>query len=92
MPSYIALLRKEPGTDLGVDFPDFPGCVTAGSTIEEARAMAAEALAGHTAVMVEHGESLPLPSSPEAVMADPENADALTFLVTVAAPRRTMGH
>ena len=86
MVSYIALLRKEPGSDYGVDFPDFPGCVTGGSTIEEAREMAAEALAGHIAVMAEHGEPMPPPSSLEAVMADPDNAGALAFLVTVAAP------
>jgi predicted RNase H-like HicB family nuclease len=44
MIAYIALLRKESGTDFGVDFPDFPGCVTAGKTLEEARKMAVEAL------------------------------------------------
>ena len=47
MRTYIALLRKDPDSDYGVDFPDFPGCVTAGSTLEEARAMAEEALAFH---------------------------------------------
>ena len=45
MTAYIALLRKQPDSDFGVDFPDFPGCVTAGETLEEARVMAAEALA-----------------------------------------------
>ncbi len=34
--SYIALLRKDEGSDYGVEFPDFPGCVTAGKTLEEA--------------------------------------------------------
>ncbi len=28
MATYIALLRKEKDTDFGVDFPDFPGCIT----------------------------------------------------------------
>ena len=37
MTSYIALLRKEKGSDYGVEFPDFPGCVTAGRTLEAAR-------------------------------------------------------
>ena len=46
MTVYIALLRKDPDSDFGVDFPDFPGCITVGSTLEEARAMAAEVL-GH---------------------------------------------
>jgi predicted RNase H-like HicB family nuclease len=87
MTTYIALLRKEPDSDYSVDFPDFPGCVTAGLTLAEAKAMAAEALAGHIEVMMEHGDPIPVPSSLEAVMADPDNADAVPFLlVSVVAP------
>ncbi len=37
MAAYIALIRKENGSDFGVNFPDFPGCMTAGRTLEEAR-------------------------------------------------------
>lgn len=70
MANYIALLRKDEGSDYGVDFPDFPGCVTAGSTLEEARVMAAEALAGHIAVMREHNEKVPAPSDLDRIMAD----------------------
>ena len=36
MATYIALLRKEKESDFGVDFPDFPGCITVGKTLEEA--------------------------------------------------------
>lgn len=36
MTVYIALLRKDRTSDYGVDFPGFPWCVTAGSTVEEA--------------------------------------------------------
>jgi predicted RNase H-like HicB family nuclease len=50
---YIALLRKDLDSDYGVDFPDFPGCITAGSTLEETRAMAAEALEFHIDGMLE---------------------------------------
>jgi predicted RNase H-like HicB family nuclease len=52
---YIAIIHKEPNSDFGVSFPDFPGCITAGRTLGEARDMAAEALAGHIAVMQERG-------------------------------------
>jgi predicted RNase H-like HicB family nuclease len=45
MAEYIALIHKDPDSDFGVSFPDFPGCVTADATLEEARALAAEALA-----------------------------------------------
>ena len=33
---FVALIRKEDGSDYGVEFPDFPGCVTAGSDLDEA--------------------------------------------------------
>ena len=54
-----------------MDFPDFPGCVSAGATLDEARHMAQEALELHVAGMIEGGDQLPFPSSLEAVMADP---------------------
>ena len=44
---YIAYLHKDSKSDFGVSFPDFPGCVSAGKTLEEARRMAEEALALH---------------------------------------------
>ena len=46
---YIAYLHKDKDSDFGVSFPDFPGCVTAGRTLEEARQMAVEALTLHMA-------------------------------------------
>jgi predicted RNase H-like HicB family nuclease len=86
---YIALLRKDPDSDYGVDFPDFPGCITAGSTLEETRAMAAEALEFHIEGMLEESLTIPDPSPLEDVMADPENAEAIPFLVSV--PDRLTG-
>lgn len=83
MTTYIALLRKEPSSDFGVDFPDFPGCVTAGKTLEEARTMAAEALEFHIEGMLKDRESIPDPSSLDTIMSDPENRDAVAFLVEV---------
>jgi predicted RNase H-like HicB family nuclease len=83
MTSYIGLIRKDADSDFGVDFPDLPGCISAGATLDEARRMAQEALELHLAGMIEDGEALPVPSSLEAIMADPENADAVAFLVTV---------
>jgi len=84
MTTYIALLRKEPTSDFGVDFPNFPGCVTAGKTLEEARTMAAEALELHVEGMLEDREPIPEASSLDAIMSDPENRDAIAFLVEVA--------
>ena len=74
MSEYIALIHKEPSSDYGVSFPDFPGCITAGVTLDEAQREAVEALALH-------GESIPEPASLDAVMAQRENRDAVAFLV-----------
>ncbi|MBI1775677.1 MAG: type II toxin-antitoxin system HicB family antitoxin [Proteobacteria bacterium] len=84
MTAYIALLRKDPDTDYGVDFPDFPGCITAGSTLEQARTMAAEALAFHVEGMLADGEALPEASTLDRIMADRFNRDAVPFLVEAA--------
>jgi predicted RNase H-like HicB family nuclease len=81
MPSYIAVIHKEPDSDYGVSFPDFPGCVTAGSTIDEAKDMAIEALTLHIKGMMEDGESLPQPSSLQNIRSSPEYLEALAFMV-----------
>ncbi|MBB3997155.1 type II toxin-antitoxin system HicB family antitoxin [Aureimonas pseudogalii] len=88
MSSYIALIHKDADSDYGVSFPDLPGCVTAGTDLDDARAMAAEALALHLAGMAEEGEAIPEPSSLETVMADPENRDGVAILVQAPARAR----
>ena len=55
MSDFIALLRKDTGSDFGVEFPDFPGCITAGSNLDEAKDMAIEALTLHIEGMLEDG-------------------------------------
>jgi predicted RNase H-like HicB family nuclease len=87
--TYIALLRKDPDSDFGVDFPDFSGCITAGSTLEETRQMAQEALETHIECMRELGHIIPEPSAIDDIMADPENAEAIPFPVSVRDPDRT---
>ncbi len=86
MTSYIALLHKDPDSDYGVSFPDFPGCITAGTTLEDAWKMAAEVLAFHIDGMRSGSETIPEPSTVDAIVADPENSGALPFLVQVPDP------
>ena len=81
MTAYIALLRKDPRSDYGVEFPDFPGCITAGRTLEEASRMAAKALAFHVDGLRQDGQPVPRPSSMDVVMADRHNRKAVAFLV-----------
>lgn len=85
MADYIALIHKEPDSDYGVSFPDFPGCVSAGTTIDEARAMAEEALALHIEGLREDGAPVPAPSPLEEIMAQRENRDAVAVLVSAPA-------
>ncbi len=86
MSNYIGLIHKHPESDYGVSFPDFPGAVTAGGTLDEARSMAEEALSFHVAGMIEDGDTIPEPSSLEAVMAKPENRDGVAILVALKMP------
>lgn len=81
MANYIALIHKDAASDYGVSFPDFPGCVSAGATLDEARAGAEEALALHIEGMVEDGAPIPEPTSLEDVMAVAENRDGVAVLV-----------
>jgi predicted RNase H-like HicB family nuclease len=86
MRPFIALLHKERDSDFGVSFPDLPGCISAGASLEEARAMAAEALALHLDGMIEDGDAIPEPSALEDIMSERENRDAVAILVD--APRQ----
>ncbi len=83
MTAYVAILRKQPGSDYGVDFPDFPGCVTAGQTLDEARRMASEALLFHIEGMIEDGEPIPGPSDLAEIIADPDHRDGVAVLIDV---------
>ena len=87
---YIAYLHKDKGSDFGVSFPDFPGCVTAGRTLEEAREMAVEALTLHMAGTIEDGEALPEPSTLDQLADDPAMQGAVSFLVSAEAPEKTV--
>ena len=78
MRQYVALIHKTP---YGVYFPDLPGCISAGATLDEARALAEEALAFHVKGMTEDGDDLPEPSSLETVMAERQNRDGVAILV-----------
>jgi predicted RNase H-like HicB family nuclease len=87
MARYIALIRKGADTDFGVDFPDLPGCISAGATLDEALAMAREALELHLGGMAAEGYEIPAPSSLEEIMADAENRDGVAALIDAPSPK-----
>jgi predicted RNase H-like HicB family nuclease len=82
-------VRKDEGTRYGVSFPDVPGCISAGATFEQAVTNAAEALAGHLALMQADGDPIPAPRSFDELRRDrafqEHSADAIVTRVTLAA-------
>jgi len=88
MATYIALIRKEKDSVFGVEFPDFPGCISAGETLDEAVSGAKEALEIHVESMLEDGDEIPDPSSLEVVRKLPEFKGAVPVLVDVPVVRR----
>lgn len=54
--------REEGGEGYTVTFPDLPGCITEGDSLDEALSMAKEALALHLYGMEEDGDEIPQPS------------------------------
>jgi predicted RNase H-like HicB family nuclease len=89
MRHYIALIHKDEDIDFGVSLPDFPGCISAGSTLEEAAAMGAEALAGHIGLMEDEGLPIPEPTSLDVLMEVPENRSGVPVLVPAPPAKAT---
>ncbi len=86
MRNYVAVIRRDNDTDYGVDFPDFPGCISSGTTIEEAVALGREALAGHVAVMTEYDEQIPRPTDAETILSGLRNRDDFVALFLAPIP------
>ena len=59
--AYTYTIVLEPDDDGGfvVSVPALPGCVTHGETVEHAREMAADAIAGCLQALRNHGEPIP---------------------------------
>jgi predicted RNase H-like HicB family nuclease len=75
--SYIAIIDK----NYNISFPDFPGVITAGTSMSDARSKAAEVLADHLDQLRAAGQRLPAPSRLDVVMADPDCQDGLAVMV-----------
>ena len=85
MQHAIAFVHEEEGR-FGLSFPDFPGCISGGGSLDEAVLRGTEVLAAHVAVMAEFGDPLPRLRSRAEILADPEGADAAADAVLVAVP------
>lgn len=74
---YVAFVNKDPDSCYGISFPDFPGCTSAGDTMDDAIANGTKALAFHVRGMETDGDTIPGPHSLEEIVIDPEFADEL---------------
>ncbi|CCG42167.1 type II toxin-antitoxin system HicB family antitoxin [Magnetospirillum molischianum] len=83
---YPAIIDKDDGSDYGITFPDFPGCISAGKNPEEAIAMGTEALNGHIALMAEDDDAIPAPTPVEAVTWEEDEHVVCVTLIPVVVP------
>ena len=74
---YVALIHSDDEPGFGVSFPDFPGCISDGDTVEEAICRGREALTFHVENMAEDGERIPPPSTCSEIEANPDIAEWL---------------
>lgn len=91
--STYALIHGDPGR-YGISFPDFPGCIAGGETLDEALVRGVEALAFHVRGMVGDGDPLPILRTLEQLHGDPDFAadarDAVIAVVQVEMPGRAV--
>jgi predicted RNase H-like HicB family nuclease len=64
---FPALFEPNPNGGYSVSFPDLPGCISYGITLEETLRASREALELHLYGMEEEGLEIPSPSAPESV-------------------------
>jgi predicted RNase H-like HicB family nuclease len=90
MRHYIGIIHKDDGSDYGISFPDFPGCISVGATLDEAREMGEEALQFHVRGMIEDSDPIPEPSTLEEVMAQADCREGVAVLVPLSELARTV--
>ena len=100
----IAIETGTATSAFGVIVPDFPGCFSAGDTLDEALSGAEEAVAAWIDAALDAGQAIPLPSSLDmlrdnpdyagwtlgVVAVDPALLDDTTERVNITLPRRVL--
>jgi len=81
--TYVALIRKEAGTDYWVSIPDISGCASSGKTEDEAKANFAQAVKLHHEALMEQGAKMPAPRSRDEVLEDEEYAYLSDYIIEV---------
>ena len=76
---------------ISVEFPDLPGCLTCGSTDEEALSMAKEALGLHLWGMERDGDEIPAPTPVQSISRE-SNQSVMLIEVWMPLIRNAMDH
>jgi len=85
---YPAIIDRS-ASGFGVTFPDFPGCIANGDTINEAAMNAEAALALHVETMVKDKDAIPTPSTLDDIEAGADGADDVAcVLIRIDVPAR----
>jgi predicted RNase H-like HicB family nuclease len=92
MTHYVAIVEEEEGKAVGVWFPDLPGCVSAGDTVDEAMINAAEALALWIDVAGENDRPVPAPRSLAELKRDRDVADDIARYMVALIPFQPLRH
>ncbi len=90
MPHYIALIHKDADSGYGVSFPDVPGVITGGDTIDEAIQQASEVLefAAEDWENRDGSKTFPAPRTIDELRTDTEFQASAADAVVVAVPFR----
>ncbi len=64
---YAVIIEKT-GNGYSAYVPDLPGCVAAGDSSEEVESLIREAITLHLESLREHGDSIPEPQTPAALV------------------------
>ena len=81
--NYPIVIHKDRDSDYGVAVPDLPGCFSAGSTIDEAIAMAQEAIELHLEGLIEDGQVLPEPGQIQDHQCNPDYRGGIWAVVSI---------
>jgi len=88
MPTYIALIHKDADSSYGVSFPDLPGVITTGDTIDEAMQNAAEVLEFAAEDYETNGrKGMPTPRTIDELRANVEFQEDAAEAIIAAAPK-----
>lgn len=79
---YTAIIEKAKD-GFGVFFPDLPGCVSFGKTVEAAAADAYSAAQAHVALAREYGDAIAEPRAPDAIPAEKGVKEKARLLIPV---------